>query len=421
MNLQVTGVKLLIVITACIVTGAAVGRWNRSGQGSDRDEKVPDVSASEETGHDRGGASFMPILHPDDRHRGIFMTSVSFPEVGITKGKNSDVVAKRNNEQILYHSHENSWPLSARRQGDLDNALSETSSATGAIAGDGGGKHSGRSSRREDSRFVPVEQDPSSTRDNPVQLFGESEGFVAPSSPRRRLDEAHNSFPGDHAMQRQAWRGDHTIWRQAWPGGPVIRVKKQRKYRDNFQRTKVEIPPVLFEHRESPRRDPLSHQGNSTQTNVTDDGRGSRQVTSGVLGHSSCSSRDIVGLERCPELEDAVDAMLNAKADMLRRIVEVLSDPESAGIDGDPNKPLLLVQKLALDEADAVFGAFEREFENVVTDAAGWNPHPGGFNRWVERYYNEVLKRTRPVIVSVHVSAMKSFACDGIVCVQSTP
>ncbi|CAM9707780.1 unnamed protein product, partial [Ectocarpus sp. 4 AP-2014] len=43
-------------------------------------------------------------------------------------------------------------------------------------------------------------------------------------------------------------------------------------------------------------------------------------------------------------------------------VVKVLTDPTSAGLGGRPDEPLLAVQKLALDETDAIFGAFEPRF-----------------------------------------------------------
>lgn len=85
------------------------------------------------------------------------------------------------------------------------------------------------------------------------------------------------------------------------------------------------------------------------------------------------------------------------------KVVEVLTDPASAGEGGKPDEPLLLVQKLAVDETDAVFGAFELPYLGHTADAASWSPLPGGFNRWVERYYREVLHGSRPVLITVHV------------------
>lgn len=122
-------------------------------------------------------------------------------------------------------------------------------------------------------------------------------------------------------------------------------------------------------------------------------------------GEGVCSPLEVVGIDGCPELEGvALTKMLGAKRDMLRQVVEVLTDPASSGDGGHPDEPLLLVQKLAVDETDAIFGAFETRFARHTTDAGGWNPQPGGFNRWVERYHRQVLKETRPVLITVHVS-----------------
>lgn len=85
------------------------------------------------------------------------------------------------------------------------------------------------------------------------------------------------------------------------------------------------------------------------------------------------------------------------------QVIEVLTDPASAGEGGDADEPLLLVQKLALDETDVIFGAFETRFLKHVPDAAAWSPLPGGFNRWLNKYYRTVLRGTRPVLVTVHV------------------
>ncbi|CAM9906905.1 unnamed protein product [Scytosiphon promiscuus] len=119
-----------------------------------------------------------------------------------------------------------------------------------------------------------------------------------------------------------------------------------------------------------------------------------------------CAPLEVVGLDSCPELNSdggaVLERMLAAKADMLRQVVQVLTDPASPGQGGNPDEPLLLVQKLAVDETDAVFGAFERPYLGHTADAAAWSPLPGGFNRWVERYHREVLKGSRPVLVTVH-------------------
>lgn len=121
--------------------------------------------------------------------------------------------------------------------------------------------------------------------------------------------------------------------------------------------------------------------------------------------HGFCSSLQVEGLGRCPELGgELLREMLQVKKEMLRQIVDVLSNPASCGAGGEHDEPLLMVQKLAVDEADAAFGAFEPRYLHYATDAAGWSPEPGGFNRWVEQYYREILRKLRPVLVSVHVS-----------------
>ena len=130
-------------------------------------------------------------------------------------------------------------------------------------------------------------------------------------------------------------------------------------------------------------------------------------------GKGKCSPLEVVGLSDCPELEGSLDKILAAKADMLRQVIAVLSDPASAGEGGNPDEPLLLVQKLALDEADAMFGAFDSKFIGRATDAGRWSPLPGGFNRWAERYHKKVLKKSRPVLVAVHVSVMMLALFDG--------
>lgn len=86
-----------------------------------------------------------------------------------------------------------------------------------------------------------------------------------------------------------------------------------------------------------------------------------------------CSPLEVTGLDACPQVESSTLAkLLAAKADMLRDVVAVLTDPSSAGIGGDPDEPLLLVQKLALDETDAVFGAFEsRSAPQTLTSTTG--------------------------------------------------
>lgn len=90
--------------------------------------------------------------------------------------------------------------------------------------------------------------------------------------------------------------------------------------------------------------------------------------------------------------------------DSAKQVIKVLTDPTSSGQGGRPDEPLLLVRKLAADETDAVFGAFESILLRRAADAGSWSPLPGGFNRWVEMYHRKVLHGSRPVLVTVHVS-----------------
>lgn len=142
----------------------------------------------------------------------------------------------------------------------------------------------------------------------------------------------------------------------------------------------------------------------------TDNGNGSTQSTEPApVSDNQCSALEMVGIEDCPELRGAaLSKMLAAKRTMLRQIVDVLDHPvTSPGVhreERSADRPLLLVKKLAVDEADAIYGAFEARFVRKVTDAGGWSPDPGGFNRWVERYHREVLRSSRPVLVSIYVS-----------------
>ena len=94
-------------------------------------------------------------------------------------------------------------------------------------------------------------------------------------------------------------------------------------------------------------------------------------------------------------------------------MIEVLTDPASSGQGGRPDEPLLLVRKLAVDETDAAFGAFESVFVRYAADAGSWSPLLGGFNRWVETYHRKVLHGTRPVVVTVHVSFVTAGGADG--------
>eukprot|EP00752_Nemacystus_decipiens_P002399 g2263.t1 len=121
-------------------------------------------------------------------------------------------------------------------------------------------------------------------------------------------------------------------------------------------------------------------------------------------GGGICSPLEVVGLDNCPEMKSrrVVEKLLAAKADILRQVVEVLTDPASSGQGGRPDEPLLLVMKLAADETDAVFGAFDSTYLRYAADAGSWSPLPGGFNRWVEMYHRKVLRGTRPVVITVH-------------------
>lgn len=86
-------------------------------------------------------------------------------------------------------------------------------------------------------------------------------------------------------------------------------------------------------------------------------------------------------------------------------------DPASVGQGGRLDEPLLLVMKLAVDETDAIFGGFVSEYFRHVPQTGTWSTLAGGFNRWVETYYREVLGGTRPVLVTVQVSACYSLFC----------
>ena len=89
-----------------------------------------------------------------------------------------------------------------------------------------------------------------------------------------------------------------------------------------------------------------------------------------------------------------------------QKVIEILSDPSSAGQGGRADEPLLLVRNLAADETDAIFGDFRPEYFGQVPHDGTWSPMPGGFNCWVETYHRTVLGGTRPVLVTVHVSAV---------------
>lgn len=124
-----------------------------------------------------------------------------------------------------------------------------------------------------------------------------------------------------------------------------------------------------------------------------------------------CAPLYVTGLENCTEWkgDNTVYGLLGLKREMLKGVLDVLEDPKSCGEGGDPKNPLLLVQELAVDEADAVVGASTGMYLGKATDAGGWSPELGGMNRWLARYYKEVLKGTRPVIVEVHVSVLESW------------
>ena len=122
-----------------------------------------------------------------------------------------------------------------------------------------------------------------------------------------------------------------------------------------------------------------------------------------------CAPLYVSGIDNCTEWKDdsAVYGLLGLKRAMLEGVLDVMEDPKSCGEDGDPANPLLLVMKLAVDEADAVVGAATSVYREKATDAGGWSPELGGMNRWLARYYKEVLKGTRPVIVQVHVRVLE--------------
>lgn len=113
----------------------------------------------------------------------------------------------------------------------------------------------------------------------------------------------------------------------------------------------------------------------------------------------------VTGLRHCGQWRGTglLARMLEAKRQMLRDVVSVLEDPFSCGEDCDPDEPLVLVQRLAVDEVDAVMGAFHVEFNGKAADPGSWSSDAGGMNRWLERYYKEVLQERRPVLIYVHV------------------
>lgn len=215
----------------------------------------------------------------------------------------------------------------------------------------------------------------------------------------------------------------------------------KKKKKEDAEGTKIYVPPVSFEERSSAGRKvevsagaedttatlhtstgvgnspaafpflatPSSPVGTSKHDDLEQNhpggngsGDGEEKGREGVTKH--CSPLEVVGLSDCPELEASLDKILAAKAEMLRQVIRVLSDPASAGTGGNPDEPLLLVQKLAVDEADAVFGAFDGRFFRRASDAGTWSPLPGGFNRWAETYHKKILRKSRPVLIAVHVS-----------------
>lgn len=151
-----------------------------------------------------------------------------------------------------------------------------------------------------------------------------------------------------------------------------------------------------------------NHSEKSPTLQVEDERDGNSEVNvyaKGMGGAEMCAPLAVTGLEQCPSWEgtDIMSTLLTAKKQMLKGVVRVMTDPTSCGEGGDPEKPLLLVQQLAVDEADAVTGAALPLYIGKASDAGSWSPEPGGMNRWLERYHRDVLKRTRPVIVYVHV------------------
>lgn len=148
---------------------------------------------------------------------------------------------------------------------------------------------------------------------------------------------------------------------------------------------------------------------------VIDEGEGEGETTP-TQGEEpvNCSPLHVAGLEFCSGWrgENIVASLLSLKREMLRSVLKVLKDPASSGEGGDPAQPLLLVQELAIDEADAVTGASTPWYLGKATDAGAWSPELGGMNRWLARYHREALDSTRPVLVEVHVSgAVRSSVC----------
>lgn len=159
----------------------------------------------------------------------------------------------------------------------------------------------------------------------------------------------------------------------------------------------------------SPRK---SRQGSLRRTLVEVDGGPQADVTSeteALEWDGSCSPLNVTGLDHCQSWQgtNVMSKLLRAKKEMLRGIVRALDeaaeDPQYV-----PDRPLLLVQELAVDEADAAVGAALPVYQGNVQDAVNWNVEIGGMNRWLKRYYEEVLGKSRPVLVTVHVSSMRS-------------
>lgn len=169
-------------------------------------------------------------------------------------------------------------------------------------------------------------------------------------------------------------------------------------------RSKASLTQHHFMHKKNESDDHSSDQ--ELVTGEREDGDNEDQGGARDEGDATCAPLQVAGVEHCEEWKNTnvTSGLLSAKRDMLRRIVDVLEDPKSAGIGGDPSKPLLLVQELAVDEVDAVTGAATPIYLGKATDAGGWNPQFGGMNRWLARYYRDVLGSSRPVLVEVHVS-----------------
>ena len=374
---------LATAVIALAGSAVASGWWKL-----DRDPKSPSASMTRKNGLEVGVGAGSIVQSPFSEVSGAKArrsTSASKRERRNDSSGGGDLsTRRRSGEAPRSDDREVSLPLRARGPTQEYAILDVAPEAVRAIPG-GESKHGHLISGGNDSRFK--ERGRSATTMNSLAKIADGPGtFLESPEHRRRIDEVDDAvFP-------------------LKPVAPGRRARREWKYNRGppNRREIIKVPNIMFEHGDMPRRAPPDYHDNFGAAYQ----KPTREVNASA--HGTCSSGEIVGLEKCPELEGAVGEMLAAKADMLRRIVDVLSDPSSSGTGGDPDKPLLLVQKLALDETDAVFGAFDRPFVNVVTDAAGWSPLPGGFNRWVERYYREVLHRTRPVIVTVHVRSFCS-------------